>query len=125
MFDYAASTNIERLAAAHQRQIDDEAAEQDLQEAEEQAISNDPSAMAAALDNLNAAEWRTMNLLIGKLVSQYQYHGAERDQGILDTAQEIYDLCYPAIAKQATYNRQRADAISYLDAINDAVRRHP
>ena len=107
MFDYAAPTQIDRLAAAHQRYLDDEAAEQDLREAEEQAISNNPAAMAAALDSLDAAEWSAMNLLIGKLISQYQYHGDERDQGLLDTSQEVYDLCQRAIAEQATYNRQR------------------
>jgi hypothetical protein len=108
MFDYAAATNIDRLAAAHQRYLDDEAAEQDLQEAEEEAISNTPSLAAESLDNLDASEWRVMNLLIGKLISQYQYHGDERDQGILDTSQEIYDLCQRPIAERATVNHQRA-----------------
>ena len=108
MFDYAAATTIDRLASAHQRYLDDEAAEQDLQEAEELAITKDPEAVALALDNFDAAEWRAMNLLIGKLVSQYQYHGDERDQGILDTAQEIYDHCYPAIRELAQRNRRKA-----------------
>ncbi len=102
------STNIERLAAAHQRQIDDEAAEQDMQEAEELDIIKTPASMNAALDNLDAAEWCAMKLLIGQLIRQNQYHGEERDQGILDTAQEIYDLCYRAISEQATANRRAA-----------------
>ena len=108
MFDYAAATTIDRLASAHQRYLDDEAAEQDLQEAEELAITKDPEAVALALDNFDAAEWRAMNLLIGKLVSQYQYHGDERAQGLQDVAQEIYDACYPLIAEQARYNRAKA-----------------
>ena len=108
MFDYAAPTQIDRLAGAHQRYEDDQAAEQDLQEAEEHAISNTPSLVAESLDNLDAAEWRVMNLLTGKLIAQYQYHGEERDQGILDTAQEIYDHCYPAIHEQVRVNRRRA-----------------
>ena len=108
MFDYALSTRIDRLAGAHQRYLDDEAEEQGLQEAEEQAISNTPSLAAESLDNFDASEWRAMNLLIGKLISQYQYHGDERDQGILDTSQEIYDLCQRPIAERATVNRQRA-----------------
>ncbi len=107
MFDYS-STQIERMAAAHQRQIDDEAAEQDLQEAEEQAISRDPETVARAMEYFEPSEWYAMERLIGKLVSQYQYHGEERDQGILDTAQEICDLCQRVIAEQATYNRHRA-----------------
>ena len=107
MFDYALETRIDRMAAAHQRYLDDEGAEQDLQEAEEEAISNTPSLVGDALDNLDAEGWHTMRLLIGKLISQYQYHGDERDQGILDTAQEIYDLCRRAIAEQTAYNRQR------------------
>ncbi len=108
MFDYAAPTQIDRLAGAHQRYEDDQAAEQDLQEAEEQAISNTPSLVAESLANLDAAEWRAMNLLTGKLIAQYQYHGDERDQGILDTAQEIYDHCYPAIRELAQRNRRKA-----------------
>ena len=107
MFDYA-STNIERMAEAHQRQIDDEGAEQDLQEAEELAITKNPEAVSNALDYLTGDEWPALNLLTGKLVSQYQYYGEERDQGILDTAQEIYDLCYRAISEQATANRRAA-----------------
>ena len=106
MFDYALSTQIDRMAGAHQRMLDDEAAEQDLQEAEEQAIERDPAAVAEALDRLD--DWRPLTLLLGKLVSQYQYHGEERDQGILDTAQEIYDHCYPAIHEQVRVNRRRA-----------------
>ena len=107
MFD-SASTNIERMAEAHQRQIDDEGAEDILQEAEEQAISNDPETVARAMEYFEPSEWSAMNLQIGKLVSQYQFHGEERDQGILDTAQEIYDLCYRAISEQATANRRAA-----------------
>ena len=108
MFDYAAATTIDRLASAHQRYLDDEAAEQDLQEAEELAITKDPEAVALALDNFDAAEWRAMNLLIGKLVSQYQYYGEERAQGLQDVSQEIYDACYPLIAEQARYNMAKA-----------------
>ena len=108
MFDYAAATNIDRLSAEHQRHIDDEAAEQDLQEAEEQAIAKDPNAVADALSRLDHEGWLSLAILIGKLVSQYQYHGEERDQGILDVAQEIYDLCYPAIREQAMTNRRKA-----------------
>ena len=108
MFDYAAATTIDRLASAHQRYLDDEAAEQDLQEAEELAITKDPEAVALALDNFDAAEWRAMNLLIGKLVSQYQYRGAERDQGILEIADEIFRLGSLAISEQATNNRRKA-----------------
>lgn len=99
-------TNIDRMASAHQRWEDDQAAEQDLQETEEQAIERDPEAIAEALDRLD--DWRPITLLIGKLVSQYQYHGDERDQGILDTAQEIYDHCYPAIRELAQRNRRKA-----------------
>ena len=106
MFDYALETRIDRMAAAHQRWEDEQAAEQDLQEAEEQAIERDPAAVAEALDRLD--DWRPLTLLIGKLVSQYQYHGEERDQGILDTAQEIEDHCYPAIHEQVRVNRRRA-----------------
>lgn len=108
MFDYALPTQIDRLAAAHQRHLDDAAAEQDLQEAEEQAISRDPETVARAMEYFEPSEWSAMNLQIGKLVSQYQFHGEERDQGILDTAQEIYDLCYRAISEQATANRRAA-----------------
>ena len=108
MFDYAAFTQIDRLAAAHQRYLDDEAAEQDLQETEEQAISNDPDAVACALENFDNAEWSAMSLLIGKLVSQYQYRGAERDQGILEIADEIFRLGSLAISEQATNNRRKA-----------------
>ena len=98
-------TQIDRLASAHQRWEDDQAAEQDLQEAEEQAIERDPAAIAEALDRLE--DWRPITLLIGKLVSQYQYYGEERAQGLQDVAQEIYDGCYPAIAEQARYNRAK------------------
>ena len=99
-------TQIDRLASAHQRWEDDQAAEQDLQEAEEQAIERDPAAIAEALDRLE--DWQPLTLLIGKLISQYQYHGEERDQGILDVAQEIEDHCYPAVREQARVNRRRA-----------------
>ena len=101
-------TQIDRLASAHQRWEDDQAAEQDLQEAEEEAISNTPSLAAESLDNFDASEWRTMSLLIGKLISQYQYRGEERAQGLQDVAQEIYDACQPVIAEQARYNRVTA-----------------
>lgn len=106
MFDYALETRIDRMAAAHQRWEDEQAAEQDLQEAEEQAIERDPAAVAEALDRLD--DWRPLTLLIGKLVSQYQYHGEERAQGLQDVAQEIYDACYPLIAEQVRYNRAKA-----------------
>ena len=101
-------TNIERMATPHQRRLDDEAAEQDLQEAEEQAITNDPAAVCRALDRLDAEGWRTHCLLVGKLISQYQYRGEERAQGLQDVAQEIYDACQPVIAEQARYNRAKA-----------------
>ena len=107
MFDHA-STNIERMAAAHQKQLDDEAAEDALQEAEELAITKDPQAVANALDYLTGDEWPALNLLIGKMISQYQYYGDERDQGILDTAQEICDLCQRVISERATVNRRAA-----------------
>ena len=106
MVDYALSTRIDRMASAHQRWENDQADEQDLQEAEEQAIERDPAAIAEALDRLE--DWRPITLLIGKLVSQYQYYGEERAQGLQDVAQEIYDGCYPAIAEQARYNRAKA-----------------
>ena len=106
MFDYALETNIDRMASTHQRWEDEQAAWQDLQEAEEQAIERDPAAVAEALDRLD--DWRPLTLLLGKLMSQYQYNGEERDQGILDTAQEIYDHCYPAIRELARVNRRRA-----------------
>ena len=108
MFDYALSTQIDRLAAAHQRHEDDQAEQQDRVEAEELAITKDPAAVALALDNFDSDGWAGLSLLIGKLISQYQYHGEERDQGILDTAQEIYDHCYPAIHEQVRVNRRRA-----------------
>ena len=100
------SSHIERYAAAHQRHLDAEAAEQDFQEAEEQAIERDPSDVADALDRLDG--WRPVALLIGKLVSQYQYYGEERAQGLQDVSQEIYDACQPVIAEQARYNRAKA-----------------
>ena len=99
-------TNIDRMASAHQRWEDDQSAEQDLQETEEQAIERDPSDVADALDRLD--DWRPVALLIGKLVSQYQYYGEERAQGLQDVSQEIYDACYPLIAAQARYNRVTA-----------------
>jgi hypothetical protein len=105
---HAQSTSIDRLAGAHQRYIDGEAAEQDLQEAEEQGIANDPEAVAMATANFTGPEWETMTGLIGKLVSQFQYYGEERAQGVQDVGQEIYDLCQRAIAEQAATNRQRA-----------------
>ena len=108
MFDCALSTQIDRMAGAHQRMLDDEAAEQDIQEAEELAITKDPEALALALDNFGSDGWAGLSLLIGKLISQYQYHGEERDQGILDVAQEIEDHCYPAVREQARVNRRRA-----------------
>ena len=106
--DYALATQIDRLAGAHQRYLDDEAAEQDLQETEEQAISRDPGAVARALENLDNAEWAAMSLLIGKLINQYQYHGAERDQGVLEVADEIFQIGSLAISEQATRNRRKA-----------------
>ena len=99
-------TNIDRMASAHQRWEDDQAAEQDLQETEEQAIERDPAAVAEALDRLD--DWRPLTLLIGKLVSQYQYYGEERAQGLQDVSQEIYEACQPVIAEQARYNRAKA-----------------
>ena len=99
-------TNIDRMASTHQRWEDEQAAEQDLQEAEEQAIERDPAAVAEALDRLD--DWRPLTLLIGKLVSQYQYSGEERAQGILDTAQEICDLCQRVISERAAVNRGAA-----------------
>ena len=99
-------TNIDRLAGAHKRWEDEKAAEQDLQEAEEQAIERDPAAVAEALDRLD--DWRPIALLIGKLVSQYQYYGEERAQGLQDVSQEIYDACYQLIAEQARYNMAKA-----------------
>ena len=107
MFDCALSTQIDRMGAAHQRHEDDQAEQQDRVEAEELAITKDPAAVALALDNFDSDGWAGLSLLTGKLIAQYQYHGDERDQGILDTAQEIYDLCRRAIAEQAAYNRQR------------------
>lgn len=101
-------TQIDRMASAHQRHLDDQAAEQDLQEAEEQAIERDPAAVCRALDRLDAEGWRTHCLLVGKLISQYQYVGEERAQGLQDVAQEIYDACQPVIAEQARYNRAKA-----------------
>ena len=101
-------TNIDRLAGAHQRWEDEKAAEQDLQEAEELAITNDPAAVCRALDRLDAEGWRTHCLLVGKLISQYQYRAEERAQGLQDVAQEIYDACQPVIAEQARYNRAKA-----------------
>ena len=85
MFDYALETRIDRMAAAHQRWEDEQAAEQDLQEAEEQAIERDPEAIAEALDRLD--DWRPVTLLLGKLISQFQYCGEERAQGLQDVAQ--------------------------------------
>ena len=106
MFDYALETRIDRMAAAHQRWEDEQAAEQDLQEAEEQAIERDPAAVAEALDRLD--DWRPVTLLLGKLISQFQYCGEERAQGLQDVAQELYDACHPAIAEEAYYNRAKA-----------------
>ena len=108
MFDYALSTQIDRLAAAHQRHEDDQAEQQDRVEAEELAITKDPAAVALALDNFDSDGWAGLSLLIGKLISQYQYHGEERAQGLQDVAQEIYDACYPLIAEQVRYNRAKA-----------------
>ena len=99
-------TNIDRMASEHQRWEDEQALEQDLQETEEQAIERDPEAVAEALDRLD--DWQPLTLLIGKLVSQYQYYGEERAQGLQDVAQEIYDACQPVIVEQARYNRAKA-----------------
>ena len=99
-------THIDCMASAHQRWEDEQALEQDLQETEEQAFERDPAAVAEALDRLE--DWRPVTLLIGKLVSQYQYYGEERAQGLQDVSQEIYDACYPLIAEQARYNRAKA-----------------
>ena len=129
MFDYALETNIDRMASTHQRWEDEQAAWQDLQEAEEQAIERDPAAVAEALDRLD--DWRPLTLLIGKLVSQYQYNGEERAQGLQDVDHEIYDLAYPAIREQAHVNRRRAgrreivdttmtDAPDFIDEIKTA-----
>ncbi len=108
MFDYALSTQIDCMTGAHQRYLDEQAEQQDCVEAEELAITKNPAAVALALDNFDSDGWAGLSLLIGKLISQYWYHGEERDQGILDTAQEIYDHCYPAINEQVRVNRRRA-----------------
>lgn len=109
MLDY---TQIDRLAGAHQRYLDDEAAEQYLQEEEEQAISNNPAAVSRAMERFSAEDWEMMSIRIGQLVSQFKYRRSEREQGILEAAQEIYDLCQKVISEQATINRQRAWRIS-------------
>jgi len=108
MLDYAAPTQIDRLAGAHQRYEDDAAEEQDLQEAEEQAITSVPEAVAMATQHFSNPEWEKMTGLIGKLVSQFQYYGEERAHGLQDVSQEILDLCQRAITEQANSNRQRA-----------------
>jgi len=97
-------TNIDRLAAAHQKSLDDEAEEQARQEEAEESVMNDLSG-PDYLEHFDHHEWSSMNMLIRKLVSQYQYHGEERNQGLLDVSQEILDLCYPAINKQAKEKR--------------------
>ena len=108
MFDHAAPTQIDRLAAAHQQHLDNQACDQYCQETEEEKIKRNPLEVRRALENFGNAEWSTMSLLIGQLVAQYQYHGEERNQGILDVAEDIFQLASLAISEQATYNRRKS-----------------
>ncbi len=93
MFDYALSTQIDRLAAAHQRHEDDVAQEQADIEARTATLTNDAELREEIISE--HLRWCDQRNVVAEVLGQWAFEAttkmteAERDQGILDLAHLI------------------------------------
>ena len=93
MFDYAQPTQIDRMAAAHQRHEDDMAQEQAEIEARTATLTNDAEVREDIISE--HLRWCDQRNVVAEVLGKWAFEAAtkmteaERDQGILDLAHLI------------------------------------
>lgn len=93
MFDCALPTGIDRLGAAHQRYLDDQAEQQDRVEARVATITNDAELREEIISE--HLRWCDQRNVVAEVLGKWAFEAstkmteAERDRGILDLAHLI------------------------------------
>ena len=93
MFDCALPTGIDRLGAAHQHYLDDQAEQQDRVEARVATITNDAELREEIISE--HLRWCDQRNVVAEVLGKWAFEAstkmteAERDRGILDLAHLI------------------------------------